>query len=132
MRGLNKTSKRRQIFRWLHQQKSDVILLQETYSSTQSINVWESEWGGKILASHGSTHSRGVMIMFKPRLDVTIEKLISDKNGSYILAEAFVDGSKLIFVNIYVPNDQTQQVNFLRDLSTSVLNQVVMDGASYC
>ena len=114
-RGLNKTSKRRQIFRWLH-----VIFLQETYSSTQTIKLWESEWGGKILASHGSTHSRGVMILFKPRLDVTIEKSTSDKNGRYLLAEALVDGSKLIFLNIYAPNDQT-----VRDLSTSVLNKVV-------
>ena len=121
IRGLNKTSKRRQVFRWLHQQKSDVIFLQETYSSPQTINLWESEWGGKILASHGSTHSRGVMILFKPRLDVTIEKSIYDKNGRYILAEAFVDGSKLNFLNIYSPNDQTQQVKFLGDLSTSVL-----------
>ena len=89
VRGLNKTSKRRQVFRWLHQQKSDVIFLQETYSSSQNINLWEAEWGGKIFSSHGSTHSRGVMIMFKPRLDVTIEKQIADKNGRYILVEAF-------------------------------------------
>ena len=125
LRGLNKTSKRRQIFRWLHQQKSDVIFLQETYSSTQTIKLWESEWGGKILASHGSTHSRGVMILFKPRLDVTIEKSTSDKNGRYISAEVLVDGSKLIFLNIYAPNDQTLRVKFLRDLSTLVLNKVV-------
>ena len=65
------------------------------------------------------------MILFKPRLDVTIEKSIYDKNGRYIFAEAFVDGSKLNFLNIYSPNDQTQQVKFLGDLSTSVLNQVV-------
>ena len=78
-----------------------------------------------MFASHGLTPSRGVMILFKPRLDVTIKKIISDKNGRYILAEALVDGSKHVFLNIYAPNDQTQQVKFLRDLSTSVLNQVV-------
>ena len=71
------------------------------------------------------------MILFKPRLDVTIEKLTSDKNGRYILAEALVDGSKLIFLNIYAPNDQTQQVKFLSDLSTSVINQVVYEGVDW-
>ena len=50
---------------------------------------------------------------------------MSDKNGRYILVEALVDGSKLNFLNIYAPNDQTQQVKFLRDLSTAALNQVV-------
>ncbi len=114
MRGLNKTSKRRKVFRWLHQQKADVIFLQETYSSSQNINLWEAEWGGKFFSSHDSIHSRGVMIMFKPRLDVTIEKHISEKNGRYILVEAFVDGSKLNFLNVYAPNDQTQQMKFLR------------------
>ena len=55
----------------------------------------------------------------------SMEKLICDKNGKHILAEAFDHGSKLNFLNIYAPNDRTQRVKFLRDLSTSTLNQVV-------
>ena len=70
------------------------------------------------------------MILFKPRLDVTIEKLIFDKNDRYILAEAFVDGSKLNFLNIYAPNDRTQQVKFLSDLSTSTLTKLLIK--RYC
>ena len=31
-RGLNKSIKRRKLFRWLHIRKFDVIFLQETYS----------------------------------------------------------------------------------------------------
>ena len=58
VRGLNKTTKRRQLLRWLHQQTSDVIFLQETYSSVQILKLWEAEWGGKMLACHGSTHGR--------------------------------------------------------------------------
>ena len=45
VRGLNKTTKRRQLLRWLHQQNSDVIFLQETYLPTQNIKLWEAEWG---------------------------------------------------------------------------------------
>ena len=123
VRGLNKTSKRRQLFRWPHQQKSDVIFLQETYSSAQTIKCWENEWGGKVCASHGSTHSRGVMILFKPRLDVTIDNIIADKNGRYISTEAIFDKTKIILLNIYAPNDQTHQVHFLRDLSHTIMSQ---------
>jgi len=47
VRGLNKSTKRRQVFRWLHQQNSEVIFLQETYSSVQTAKLWEAEWGGK-------------------------------------------------------------------------------------
>ena len=34
-RALNKTTKGRQLFRWLNQQNPDAIFLQETYSSSQ-------------------------------------------------------------------------------------------------
>ena len=47
VRGLNKSRKGRQLFRWLHQQQSDIIFLQETYSSFQTIKMWEAEWGAK-------------------------------------------------------------------------------------
>ena len=121
VRGLNKTTKRRQLFRWLHQQTSDVFFLQETYSSAQTAKLWEAEWGGKILGCHGSTHRRGVMILFKPKLDVSIGNVIRDKHGRYIVSEAAIDDVKRILVNIYALNDQTQQIKFLRDLSNCVL-----------
>ena len=39
--------------------------------------------GGKMLTSHGSTLSRGVMILFKPNLNMLsgINNVIQDKNG---------------------------------------------------
>ena len=81
IRGLNSSQKRRQVFRWLHRQQSDIIFLQETYSTPQTIKKWETEWSGKTAYSHGSTHSRGVMILFKPRLDVRTEKIKTDNHG---------------------------------------------------
>ena len=39
---------------------------------------WETEWGGKAAFSHGSSHSRGVLILFKPRLDVILELNMAD------------------------------------------------------
>ena len=123
VRGLNSSRKRRQVFRWLHQQQSDIIFLQETYSSQESIKRWEMEWGGKIVSSHGSSHSREVMILFKPRLDVNFEKIIADNYGRCILAEIIIDGTKIVLVNVYAPNDATQQVVFLTDLSKEFLRQ---------
>ena len=79
-------------------QQSD-IFLQETYSSTETIKRWEAEWGGKVVASHGTTHSKGVMVLFKPNLNVTINKTLADKNGRYILAETSNDETNIVFVN---------------------------------
>ena len=51
------------------------------------------------------------MILFKPEINVSIDKIIRDENGRYVLSEAFLDDVKFIFVNIYAPNDQTQQIH---------------------
>ena len=81
VRGLNSSRKRRQVFRWLHLQRSDIIFLQETYSSTETIKRWEAEWGGKVVASHGTTYSNwGVMVLFKPNVNVSINKTLADEN----------------------------------------------------
>ena len=66
-----------------------------------------------MVSSHGSTHSRGVMILFKPRLDVSFEKNISDKHGRFLIAEVTVDGEKSVFVNIYAPNEQKASCSIL-------------------
>ena len=93
-----------QLFRWLHQQNLRVILLQEMYSSPQTIKLWEAEWGSKIVKSHGSSRSRGVMILFKPKINVSIDKVICNRNSRHVLGEVFLDDVKFIFVNIYASN----------------------------
>jgi len=60
VRGLNRSNKRRSIFRWLHSQKAHFYFLQETFSDEKSKGSWEAEWGGKIFCSHGPKHSKGV------------------------------------------------------------------------
>jgi len=137
VRGFNKISKRRQIFRWLHQQKPDVIFLQETYSSAENIKIWENEWVGKTFFSHGSTHGRGVMILFKPKIDVKIENSITDKNGRFLVEPIFDETKYIFFLNVYAPNEQAQQTQFLRDLSNNVINhyaneKVILGGDFNC
>ena len=62
------------------------------------------------------------MFLFKPNLSVTINKTLADKNGRHILAETSIDETNTVLVNIYAPNDPSQQILFLRDLSSSVLS----------
>ena len=59
------------------------------------------------------------MVLFKPNLNVTFKKALADKNGRYILAETSIDETNVVFVNIYAPNYPSQQILFLRDLSSS-------------
>ena len=116
IRGINKTIKRRKLFRYLHNNKFDVVYLQETYCSKGLEDVWRNEWGGKGLYAHGSNHSRGVMILFNPNVDVEFQKTIVDCNGRFIITQALIENSSFCFVNLYLPNLQSQQVQLLNSL----------------
>lgn len=63
--GLRSSSKRRAIFKSLRITDADIIYLQETHSTPQDQKIWASEWGGRVLFSHGLSNSRGVAILFK-------------------------------------------------------------------
>ena len=51
------------------------------------------------------------MILFNPKLDCKIAKIVQDKNGRFVFAKLTTDDSHFILVNIYSPNDINQQVS---------------------
>ena len=115
VRGLNK------IFKWLHRQTAHCYFLQETFSTEQSINTWRSEWGGNIFYSHGSNHSKGVMILVNPRSQLEVMRSTKDKNGRSVMLEIKLDNRNLVLANVYAPNDIPQQVKFYQDLNQTLL-----------
>ena len=116
VRGLNKPLKRRKAFRLFHKQNVDVIFLQETFSSVTNIQVWENEWGGKLYSNHGTNHSRGVAVLFNPKLDFTVESYTRDRNGRIIILSFVLDKEKFVLANIYSPNDQNAQLSFYNNV----------------
>ena len=56
--------KRKAIFNWFLKQNADLCFLQETYGTEEIENQWRAQWRGEIFFAHGSTHSRGVAILF--------------------------------------------------------------------
>ena len=112
IRGINKTIKHRNLFRWFHNGKYDVIFLQETYSDKTIENVWCAEWGGDIFYSHGSKHSRGVMILVRPTLKAENISITSDRNGRVLIVNITIQDEELCLASIYAPNDQNLQVDF--------------------
>ena len=70
-----------------------------------------------MLFNHGTTHSKGVMILLNPKLDYKIEKITQDKNGRFIIAKLITEDMHFILVNVYSPND----VNlFFKDLQNQL------------
>ena len=52
-RGISNDIKRRAIFDY-HRCNADLLIMQETHSTPEIENVWENEWGGKTIFSHGT------------------------------------------------------------------------------
>ena len=97
--------KRKSILSFLKDQKCEAYFLQKTYSELNDENIWSSEWGGVILFSHGTTHSKGVCILM-------FENSHKDQNGRIVSVDVNLNGSKFSSCNIYAPNEQRQQQEF--------------------
>ena len=69
VRGIRSSIKRKALFMWLTQQKADIIFLQETYSTTEVEDIWNTQYKGNSFYSHGTNHSCGVMILIKDDLE---------------------------------------------------------------
>lgn len=61
--GIRDFAKRKAIFSWIKKQNADIAFLQETYSTPDLVeNGVSSCHAGKMFYSHGTNHSRGVLI----------------------------------------------------------------------
>ena len=70
--------------------------------------------------SHGTNHSRGVMILIKDNLEFELKSCVLDTEGRYILINATVQGSDYLFPNFYAPNKVQEQCEFFSCLDTLV------------
>ena len=99
-----------------HHQRAVCYFLQETYSDEKCITSWESELGESVYGTHGSKHSKVVLFLINPKFDYHVEKCIKGQNGTFIILALKVENSHFFWVNIFAPNDSTQQVKFFEDL----------------
>ena len=54
--------------------------------------------------SHGTSHSKCVMILINPSLDLKVKKGISDQKGRFIILKLLRDNTPLVLANVYAPN----------------------------
>ena len=77
--------------------------------------------------SHGSEHSKGVLILIKKSLEVELISVRSDKEGRFIFLEALVQDQKFLFVNIYAPNKSSEQTLFFDQIKDELDNSGIDD-----
>ena len=72
--------------------------------------------------SHGTEHSKGVLILIKNSLEFELKTTKVDQNGRFIILEANVQDHPFLFVNLYAPNKTTEQSIFFEGISEELDN----------
>ena len=108
-RGLNKNLKRRHIFNDLR--KYDIIALQETYITDSVATQWESEWGGKLISTPGTNHSKGLVILINRKTN--FEKVETLYNTDRVLGiNIKIHKTTYMMINVYRPNAKRERQQF--------------------
>ena len=72
VRGIRSFEKRKGMFNWLRKSGADICFLQETYSTKEVEIIWKKQWKGDMFFSHGSFHSKGVLVLVRDNLDFNL------------------------------------------------------------
>ena len=115
VRGLVNEKKRKKVFNYIkkHTSSNAVIFLQETHSTKKDEMLC-----GNIIFSHSSSNKKGVLIAFRYGLEYKLlSPEIGDDDGRYIILRIKIQGSPYILLNYDDPNDKSDQVQVLRQIS---------------
>ena len=82
-RGLQDHVKRRKLFHYMRNIKSDIVFLQETHSDITDENFWKTQWWESAWFSSFSSNSRGVAILIRNSVSVKVNSVIKDPNGRF-------------------------------------------------
>ena len=106
--GIRDERKRREVFNYLHHKKFRVMLLQETHSIKQDEKYWATTWGSKIWYDHGGSNTKGVAILIAKEIPITVHTVVRSEIGRYILMYISYKNVKILFANIYAPNEDNR------------------------
>ena len=82
--------------------------------------------GGKILFSHGTHYSKGVRILLDPTVNSNVECFFSNNTERIVLISTYLNGVKTSLCNIYAPNNQSDQLEFIQELNNCIVDKSEM------
>ena len=113
VRGLNNSSKRKTIYHWLNENKFQIICLQETFFTNESLADIETNWNGTSYhCTSNSKHSRGVSILISKDFEHNVISLHTSDDGRKLLINIEHNGQNYSVVSIYAPNEVNHRKDF--------------------
>ena len=119
VKGLRNVVKRTKIFYWLKERNyiNGITYLQETHSDYKTSKSWSNQLKGHIFYSHGTTNSCVTLIIIGQNVEYKLKDKIIDDLGRYVILNCEIQGSNYLLINTYMPNIETSQVEFLREIN---------------
>ena len=74
------------------------------------------------------------MILVNPKTNYEVEKKICDKSGRYITLDILLAGTRIILVNIYAPNEPSQQSSFFKEIPQQLQEfseEIIITGGAF-
>lgn len=117
--GLRDLNKRLSFLQWLSHLAVDFVCLQETHvSSCSECDAWFSSYGFLTVASPGSAHSCGSVILYRPVF--VLSKATFDNEGRFVLAHFERNGVTFGVVSLYAPNRNPGRNDFFAYCSDQI------------
>lgn len=104
VKGLNGPVKRTRIFSHLKQLKTDVLFLQETHLRLEDHTRLRKAWVNHIFHSKFNNRSRGVAILINKLIQFSLNAIMADPNGRYVIVSGLLFQTPVLLVNVYAPN----------------------------
>uniref|UniRef100_A0A668SST9 exodeoxyribonuclease III n=1 Tax=Oreochromis aureus TaxID=47969 RepID=A0A668SST9_OREAU len=130
VKGLNNGIKRKKILTYLKLSRVDIAFIQEKHLCKSEALKLKRSWVGKVFSSPGTGKSRGVSALIHKAVSFTETKVITDKEGRFVLVYGQLLDTPIILCNIYAPNADIPA--FFHNLSQHLLElegaQIVVGG----
>ena len=73
--------------------------------------------------SHGTKHSKGVCILIHYSMRSKIDCIFNSNTGRMVVITMEFNSLKLSLCNVYAPNNQSEQLNYLQELNNVLIDK---------
>ncbi len=100
--GINNPIKRKKLLHQLKKETGNIIFLQDPLEHEKLKKLTKAQ----VYYSSYKSSKRGVAILIMPQIAFTLEKLITDKEGRYVMVIGKVEDVMVSFMNVYDPPEE--------------------------
>ena len=93
-------------------------MCQETHSTKDCEKIWQAEWGGNAIFSHGTSAARGICILYKKEFRNSVKNIYTDEEGRVIIIDILDNDQIITLVALYAPNQDSPE--FFKKVNTLI------------